>query len=50
MKKKLILLTILLIAFFLRFWRLDTYPALNADEAAIGYNAYSLIQTGMDEH
>jgi len=25
-------------------------PALNADEAAIGYNAYSLIQTGADEH
>ena len=50
MKKKLILLTILLIAFFLRFWRLDTYPALNADEAAIGYNAYSLIETGRDEH
>ena len=33
-----------------RFWRLDSYPALNADEAAIGYNAYSLIETNMDEH
>jgi len=35
---------------FLRFYKLDSYPALNADEAAIGYNAYSLIQTGLDEH
>lgn len=46
--KKLIL--ILLLAFTLRFYRLDVHPALNADEAAIGYNAYSLIQTGKDEH
>src|SRR3989344_3981773 len=48
--KKPILLLIILLAFVLRFWRLNEYPALNADEAAIGYNAYSLIQTGMDEH
>lgn len=44
---------ILLIAFlglFLRFNQLNTLPALNADEAAIGYNAYSLLQTGKDEH
>ena len=27
------------------------FPAgLNADEAALGYNAYSLLQTGLDEH
>ncbi len=25
-------------------------PALNRDEAAIGYNAYSLLKTGRDEH
>lgn len=47
---KLILIGILLLAFVLRFYKLDSYPALNADEAAIGYNAYSLIQTGKDEH
>lgn len=42
---------ILLLASFLRLWDLDQYPAgLNADEAAIGYNAYSLILTGKDEH
>src|SRR3989304_8617971 len=49
-KSKIFLILILLLAFALRFWKLDTYPALNADEAAIGYNAYSLIQTGLDEH
>jgi 4-amino-4-deoxy-L-arabinose transferase-like glycosyltransferase len=48
--KKYLLILILLLAAVLRFWRLDSYPALNADEAAIGYNAYSLIQTGKDEH
>lgn len=31
-------------------YRLGEFPALNADEAAIGYNAYSLLQTGKDEH
>ncbi len=48
--KKVILILIILLALFLRFYQLDIYPALNADEAAIGYNAYSLIQTGADEH
>ena len=49
-KSKIFLILILLLAFALRFWKLDSYPALNADEAAIGYNAYSLIQTGLVEH
>jgi 4-amino-4-deoxy-L-arabinose transferase-like glycosyltransferase len=48
--KKIILILILALAFFLRFYKLGSYPALNADEAAIGYNAYSLIETGKDEH
>jgi 4-amino-4-deoxy-L-arabinose transferase-like glycosyltransferase len=48
--KKLILIIILFLALFLRFYKLGSYPALNADEAAIGYNAYSLIETGKDEH
>jgi 4-amino-4-deoxy-L-arabinose transferase-like glycosyltransferase len=50
MTKKIFLILIILLAFTLRFYKLSTYPALNADEAAIGYDAYSLIQTGMDEH
>jgi len=39
-----------LLAFILRFWKLDSYPAINADEASNSYDAYSLIQTGMDQH
>ena len=48
--KKYFLILIILLAFVLRFYKLSTYPALNADEAAIGYNAYSLLLTGKDEH
>ncbi len=44
------LIFILLLAAFLRLYRLGGYPPLNVDEAAIGYNAWSLIQTGKDEH
>ncbi|HJY98720.1 MAG TPA: glycosyltransferase family 39 protein [Patescibacteria group bacterium] len=50
LKKYWLLILAIIIASFLRFYKLDTVPALNADEAAIGYNAYSLIQTGKDEH
>lgn len=51
MKKYLPILLILLLAALLRLIALDKYPAgLNADEAAIGYNVWSLIQTGKDEH
>ncbi len=48
--KKIILISILVLAAFLRIYNLGSFPALNADEAAIGYNAYSLLQTGKDEH
>lgn len=48
--KKYLLIFILILAFGLRFIKLDTYPAFNADEAALGYNAYSLLLTGKDEH
>lgn len=47
---KISLIIILLLAAFLRFSSLTSMPPLNADEAAIGYNAYSLLQTGKDEH
>jgi 4-amino-4-deoxy-L-arabinose transferase-like glycosyltransferase len=49
-KSKIAILIILSFASFLRFYRIGSYPALNADEAAIGYNAYSLLKTGRDEH
>jgi len=49
--KNLLLTAIILLAAVLRLYALDKYPfGLNADEAAIGYNAYSLLTTGHDEH
>lgn len=40
----------LVIGFFLRIYRLAELPnGFNWDEAAIGYNAYSLLETGKDE-
>src|SRR3989344_5696380 len=51
MKKHLPIILILILASVLRLVSLDKFLAgLNADEAAIGYNAWSLIQTGKDEH
>lgn len=45
-----ILLGIFLLGFILRVVFLDIAPpGFNADEAALGYNAYSLIKTGKDE-
>lgn len=49
-KKHLLIILILLIAITVRFYKIGSFPALNADEAAIGYNVYSIIQTGRDEH
>jgi 4-amino-4-deoxy-L-arabinose transferase-like glycosyltransferase len=49
--KKLFLIAILILSIVLRFYKLSNFPAgLNADEAALGYNAYCLLTTGMDEH
>jgi len=47
---KYLLPLILVVAFLIRFINLGSTPALNPDEAALGYNAYSLILTGRDEH
>lgn len=42
---------ILAVGFLLRFYKLGEVPfGFYQDESAIGYNAYSLIQTGKDEH
>lgn len=44
-------LSILLLAISLRFFDLGIVPpGVNRDEAAIGYNAYSLLLTGKDEY
>jgi len=46
-----ILFAILLVASGLRLWNLQNIPPhLRNDEAALGYNAYSILQTGKDEH
>lgn len=52
MKKVITLfIAILFLAAFLRLWHLGGVPiSPNWDEAAIGYNAYSILKTGMDEH
>ena len=50
MSTKIKLLIILLLALLIRCWNIDTLPSLNPDEAALGYNAYSLLKTGLDEH
>lgn len=49
LKTKILLTIITLLSFALRLYRSD-YPPLLWDEAAIGYNAYSIIKTGADEY
>lgn len=49
--KKALLAIALLIGLFLRTYNLANVPnGLTWDEAAIGYNAYSLLKTAKDEH
>lgn len=44
------LIAIVILAFSLRFYKFtEDPPALNWDEASIGYNAYSILKTGKDE-
>ena len=55
MNKKItvsLLILITLISFFLTIinFRVPSPPSFNADEAAFGYNAYSLLKTGKDEY
>ncbi len=49
-KKYLILICIVILAFLLRFWNLGEIPiSPDWDEASLGYNAYSILNTGKDE-
>jgi len=48
-KEKVILIIIILTAFFIRIYNYN-YPPLLWDEAALGYNAYSILQSGRDEY
>lgn len=50
MKQKLILIFILVLATFLRFYMINQIPpSLSWDEASIGYDAYSIVRTGKDQ-
>lgn len=47
---KFVLIIILALGLFLRTYQLNVSPpGFNADEAALGYNAYSILKTGKDE-
>lgn len=49
--KKFLLILIVMLAAFLRLYRLsDVPPGINRDEASIGYTAFSLMTTGRDEY
>lgn len=51
MKTKLLLALIIALGILLRFYHLDISPGgLYADEASIGWNAYSILTSGKDEH
>jgi len=48
---KCLFFVVMVLAFFLRFYKLgEIPPSLNWDEAALGYNAYSILKTGNDEY
>lgn len=48
---KWLVIIILVIACLFRFWNLQQIPiSPDWDEVALGYNAYSLLQTGKDEY
>lgn len=49
--KRIVVIILLLLGFLLRFIKVDyAPPGLTMDEAAIGYNAYSILMTGKDEY
>jgi len=48
---KIIIIAILLLGFFLRYYNLTGVPyGFHGDEAAIGYNAYTILTKGTDEY
>src|SRR3989344_4133954 len=53
MKRRFLWLLILILgfAFFIRAYKVTSVPpSLSWDEVSIGYNAYSILKTGRDEH
>jgi 4-amino-4-deoxy-L-arabinose transferase-like glycosyltransferase len=51
MKRKILLLTIIYFTLLIRLFRIgEIPPSLYSDEVNQGYNAYSILKTGHDEH
>jgi len=51
MFKNKVVIAVFLFAIILRFWGLGVIPSgFDADEAAFGYNSYSILKTGADEY
>lgn len=51
LKLIIILIAIMTVSGFLRFYQIDNIPAgLNIDESSEGYNAFSLLHTGKDRY
>lgn len=51
MNVKILLIAIIFLGVFLRFFMLGSNPpSLNWDEVSTGYNAYSILKTGRDEY
>lgn len=51
MKQKLFLVLIVILAFVLRVWQVDKFPAtLYGDEQAFSWNAYNILKLGQDEY
>lgn len=46
-----VLFVLVALGFLLRIYKVDVFPSgFHADEAAFGYNAYSILKTGKDEY
>jgi len=51
LKRNYLIIIILIISVILRLFKLADYPVgFHIDEASLGYNGYSLLVTGKDEH
>ena len=48
-KEKIFLILLLIVSFFIRIYQYN-YPPLLWDEAALGYNSYSILHTARDEY
>src|SRR5688500_12188876 len=48
--KKIVLVTLLILAFFFRIYQIDQVPpSVYGDEQSFAYNAWSILKTGTDE-